>query len=84
MHVKVICKMTNMVMDMILQLLNKAFKVAQLPKNHYKVKNNCGLSVWVISQFIHEEMIVPCFEKKLQSYKNVLLVKVVTRSRTRC
>ena len=38
MHVKVTCKMTNHAMDMILQLLNEAFKVAQLPKNHYEAK----------------------------------------------
>ena len=38
MHIKVTCKMTNTAMDMMLQLLNEAFKDAKLPKNHYEAK----------------------------------------------
>ena len=38
MHVKVSCKMTNMAMDMMLQLLNEAFKSTNFPKNHYEAK----------------------------------------------
>ena len=38
MHVKVTCKMSNIAMDMMLQLLNEAFKMAILPKNHYEAK----------------------------------------------
>ena len=38
MHVKASCKMANMIMDMMLQLLNEAFKYANFPKNHYEAK----------------------------------------------
>ena len=38
MHVKVSCKMINMAMDMMLQLLNEAFKSVNFPKNHYETK----------------------------------------------
>ena len=35
---KVTCKMSNIAMDMMLQLLNETFKMAILPKNHYETK----------------------------------------------
>ncbi|KAK1427929.1 hypothetical protein QVD17_16681 [Tagetes erecta] len=38
MNVKVTCKMTNVSMDMILNLLSRAFKDANFPKNHYEAK----------------------------------------------
>ncbi|KAJ0865961.1 putative Transposase-associated domain-containing protein [Helianthus annuus] len=38
MNVKVTCKMTNVSMDMILNLFSRAFKDANLPKNHYEAK----------------------------------------------
>ncbi|KAD4585782.1 hypothetical protein E3N88_23383 [Mikania micrantha] len=38
MNVKVTCKMTNVAMDMILNLFSHAFKDANLPKNHYEAK----------------------------------------------
>ena len=38
MHVKVSCKMTNMTIDMMLQLLNEAFKSVNSLKNHYEEK----------------------------------------------
>ena len=38
MHVKVTCKISNIAMDMMLQLLNEAFKMEILPKNHYEAK----------------------------------------------
>ncbi|MFS7913384.1 hypothetical protein Hanom_Chr02g00141211 [Helianthus anomalus] len=39
MNDKVTCKMTNVSMDMILNLFSRAFKDANLPKNHYEAKN---------------------------------------------
>ncbi|KAJ0703729.1 putative Transposase-associated domain-containing protein [Helianthus annuus] len=38
MNVKVTCKMTNVSMDMILNLFSRAFKDANLSKNHYEAK----------------------------------------------
>uniref|UniRef100_A0A251RXL6 Putative transposase-associated domain-containing protein n=1 Tax=Helianthus annuus TaxID=4232 RepID=A0A251RXL6_HELAN len=38
MNVKVTCKMTNVSMDMILNLFSRALKDANLPKNHYEAK----------------------------------------------
>ena len=38
MHMKMTCKMLNIAMDMILQLLNEAFKMVILSKNHYEEK----------------------------------------------
>ncbi|KAD2805218.1 hypothetical protein E3N88_38595 [Mikania micrantha] len=38
MNVKVTCKIINMSMDMISNLLSRAFKDANLPKNHYEAK----------------------------------------------
>ncbi|KAK9053298.1 hypothetical protein SSX86_029931 [Deinandra increscens subsp. villosa] len=38
MNVKVTCKMTNVSMDMILNLFSRAFKDANLPKNNYEAK----------------------------------------------
>ena len=35
---KLTCKMLNIAMDMMLQLLNEAFKTAILPKHHYETK----------------------------------------------
>ena len=35
---KVTFKIPNIAMDMMLQLLKKAFKMAVLPKNHYEAK----------------------------------------------
>ena len=46
MHVKVSCKMTNMVMDMMLQLLNEAFKSVNFPKNHYETKK-ISVFAWI-------------------------------------
>ncbi|KAK9048019.1 hypothetical protein SSX86_033019 [Deinandra increscens subsp. villosa] len=38
MNVKVTCKMTNVSMDMILNLFSRAYKDANFPKNHYEAK----------------------------------------------
>nr|XP_043639223.1 uncharacterized protein LOC122610292 [Erigeron canadensis] len=38
MNVKVTCNMTNVAMDMILDLFSRAFKDANFPKNHYQAK----------------------------------------------
>nr|XP_043639273.1 uncharacterized protein LOC122610343 [Erigeron canadensis] len=38
MNVKISCKMTNVAMDMILDLFSRAFKEANFPKNHYQAK----------------------------------------------
>ena len=43
---KVSCKMKNMAMDMMLQLLSEAFKSVNFPKNHYEAKKYlCSLGL---------------------------------------
>ena len=52
MHVKVTCKMTNMSMDMMFQLLCEAFKHVNFPKNHYEA-NKYLHSIGLVYESIH-------------------------------
>ena len=77
MHVKVSCKMTSMAMDMMLQLLNEAFKSTNFPKNHYEAKKNLR-SLGLGYESIHAyEMIVHYFGKRTKICRCILFAKVV-------
>ena len=76
---KVTCKMSNIAMDMMLQLLNEAFKMAIFPKNHYEAKKyrrSLGL-VWGMSESMNVKRIVHYFGKRMKICRSTLFAKVV-------
>ena len=74
---KVYCEMTNTAMDMMLQLLNKAFKSTNFPKNHYEAKKYmCSLGLGY-NQSTLVKMIVHYFGKRTKICSCVPFTKIV-------
>ena len=74
---KVSYKMTNIAMDMILQLLNEASKYANFPKTSTRPKNIYVRLVWDTSQSTLVKMIVHYFGNRTKICSCVPFAKIV-------